>query len=110
MNITRDRLFEIIQEEISLHEADEDADFDPESLGGKMPDPLARLLDPDLKPQEFAKLDAKLDASGKPEHQAIALVAYAMTYADNDADGAANLLKKAVQLAPKLAGAMEKEE
>ena len=109
MNIGRERLLEIIKEEVQLHEAEKekDADFDPDVLGGKMPPALAKLLDPDLKPQEFAKLDAKLDDTGKPEHQSIALVAYAMTYADNDIENATKLLQKAVQFAPKLASAME---
>jgi len=87
--------------------------FDPESVDLPIPKPLQRLLNPDVSPQKFAAFDAEMDASGTPQHQAFALAAFAMTYADEDgsdpkASGAQDILKKALQMLPKIMSGMKK--
>tara|TARA_Y100000310_G_C20511366_1_gene729042 strand:+ start:449 stop:814 length:366 start_codon:yes stop_codon:yes gene_type:complete len=106
MRVTSKQLRRIIQEEL-FREQDERVVFDPEKVDLPIPKTLARLLDPDLTPAKFAQFDAELDASGKPDHQAFALAAFAMTYADNDAKGAGTILMKAKGLVPKIVKAME---
>jgi hypothetical protein len=87
--------------------------FDPESVDLPIPKPLQRLLSPDISPQKFAAFDEEMDASGTPQHQAFALAAFAMTYADEDgsdpkAAGAQDILKKALQMLPKIMAGMKK--
>lgn len=84
-----------------------DQDFDPTKLQG-IPKNLTKLLDPDITPQKFAKLDAQLDEKGSVEHQAFALLAFALTYSDKDVKAAQTLLKKAMSLAPKVEAMMKK--
>jgi hypothetical protein len=76
-------------------EPKEDKDFNPANVDLPIPDKLKRLLDPDLSPQKFADFDAELDDSGTPAHQAFALAAFALTYADNDEAAAKALMQKA---------------
>tara|TARA_Y100000310_G_C20681627_1_gene816309 strand:- start:1330 stop:1623 length:294 start_codon:yes stop_codon:yes gene_type:complete len=84
MQITKQQLKCIIREELIREEKEERVVFDPENVDLPIPKKLQKLLDPDLSPQKFAAFDAELDASGSPQHQAFALAAFAMTYADND--------------------------
>lgn len=78
-----------------------DLDFDPTQLSG-IPKNLVKLLDPNVTPQRFAALDAELDEKGSPQHQAFALLAFALTYADKDVKAAQMLLKRAIGLGPKV--------
>jgi hypothetical protein len=86
-----------------------DLDFDPTKLQG-VPKNLVKLLDPNVTPQKFAALDAQLDDKGSPQHQAFALLAYAISYADNDVKAAQGLLKKAISLAPKVQKMMDNKK
>ena len=105
MRVTRRQLRRIIKEEL-LHEEEERVVFDPENVDLPIPKKLQKLLDPNLTPQKFAAFDAELDASGSPAHQAFALAAFAMTYADNDEQAAVDIAKKAMAAIPKIAKAM----
>ena len=91
-------------------EEDERVVFDAAVLGLPVPKHLLKLLDPDISPRRFADLDAELDNKGKPEHQAFALAAFAMTYADNNAEEATKLIKRTLPLLKKIGTAMDKKE
>ena len=67
------------------------------------------FLNPDISPQKFAAFDAELDASGNKKHQAFALAAFAMTYANNVPDVAKELLKLSFPILKKIEAAMEPE-
>ena len=110
MKTTKRQLKRIIKEEYSriLSEEEERAVFDPEAVDLPIPKALVKLLDPDITPQKFAQLDGQLDAKGSPQQQAFACAAYAMTYADNDIDGATKILKLAIGLMPKIKKGIEK--
>lgn len=114
MRITRAHLRRLIRESLqgNLLEADEeDIDFDPDDLAGmQIPVGLKKMLDPDVSPAKYAALDSQLDDTGKPEHQAFALVAFALSYADGDFGGVKALLRKALQLVPKIEKARAKGE
>jgi hypothetical protein len=106
MKITKQQLRWIIHEEI-LREAKEDQDFDPANADLPIPKKLQKLLDPDLSPQKFATLDAELDDTGSEAHQAFAVAAFALTYADNDEASAKNILQKAMTSLPAIIKSME---
>jgi len=92
----------IAESAIKINEEKEiDLDFDPTQLQG-IPKKLVKLLDPNISPQRFASLDAEMDETGTPQHQAFALLAFALTYADRDVDEARKLLKRAIALGPKV--------
>ena len=115
MRLSKRQLKRIIREERSklLSEQEERVVFDPESVDFTVPKKLIKLLDPDITPQKFAQRDAELDDTGKPNEHAFALVAYALTYADNDPDQALKILKLAITQVPKIIKGMksgEKEE
>lgn len=93
-----------------VREAEERVVFDPEAVDLPIPKPLQRLLDPDITPQKFATFDAELDASGQPVHQAFALAAFAMTYADMDSKAGMDLMRKAIAMIPKIEKGMKKAE
>jgi len=106
----RNQLSELKEKADKLEEKQEiDLDFDPTQLQG-IPKNLVKLLDPDVSPQKFAALDAQLDEKGSPQHQAFALLAYALTYADNDVKSAIGLLKKAISLGPKVQKMMDNKK
>ena len=109
MKLKITELRQIIQN-VLLEGEDERVVFDASDLGLPVPKHLLKLLDPDISPRRFAELDAKLDTEGKPEHQAFALAAFAMTYADNDAEEAAKLIKRTLPLLKKIKMAMDKKE
>ena len=104
IKINENHLRKLIRQEL-IREAEEDIDFDPEGL--QLPAGLKKLLDPDISPAKYASLDAELDDSGSPAHQAVALVAFALSYADGDAGGASELLNKAKAMVPKIVKQME---
>lgn len=87
-------------------EAEIDLDFDPTQLQG-IPKNLQKLLDPNISPQRFMALDAEMDEKGTPQHQAFALLAFALTYADKDVKEAQMLLKRAIALGPKVEKMMD---
>ena len=94
--------------DLSEVEKQPDVDFDPNDLKGiTIPAVLKRVLDPNISPMRFAKFDAELDEKGSEKEQAFALLAFAMTYADNDPKRAVGLLQQAKILAPRVAKAME---
>jgi len=107
--ITQEALRQIIKEELLREEKAPDQDFDPENADIPIPKNLQKLLDPDLSPQKFAVLDAELDDSGSPAHQAFAIAAFALTYADNDEATAKKLLSKAIQQIPVIIKSMNKD-
>lgn len=108
MRIKLHELRQVIREVIL--EGEERVVFDASDLGLPVPQHLLKLLDPKISPRKFAELDAKLDMEGKPEHQAFALAAFAMTYANNNAEEAAKLIKRTVPLLKKIGTAMAKKE
>ncbi len=108
MRITENQLRRIIRKELLREAEEEDKDFDPEGLA--IPAGLKKLLDPDISPAKYADLDAELDATGSPQHQAFALVAFALSYADNNEKGAVELLNKAKSIVPKITKQIEKQK
>tara|TARA_R110001592_G_scaffold145733_1_gene369358 strand:- start:2636 stop:2971 length:336 start_codon:yes stop_codon:yes gene_type:complete len=93
-----------------IKEEEERVVFNPEEIDLPVPKKLVKLLDPDITPQKFAQRDAELDDSGKPQEHAFACAAFALTYADNDADQAMKILKMAIQQLPKIAKGMSSSE
>jgi len=98
MKITSKQIRTIIREEI-LREAE---DFDMTQSSINLPAYMKKMPSPDVSPANYSKLDKKLDASDKPEHQAIALISFALNYADGDEDRAANLLRRSISMLPKV--------
>ena len=111
MKITKRQLHKIIKEErlkILSEEEKEDKDFDPEELTGlNIPAPLKKLLDPDITPVKFMDLDQKLDAGGNVNHQAVAIAAFVLSYADNDEKEAKRLLRKTLDILPRILKAQQ---
>lgn len=109
MKITRKQLRSIISESIILEQSEEeDSDFDPGALAGiNIPAPLKKLLDPDIPAAKFMDLDQKLDASGNINHQSVAIAAFVLSYADNDEKTAKQLLRKTMQILPKILKAQQ---
>ena len=107
MKITKRQIRQIIREEL-IREAGEDVDFDISKTDIKIPAFMKKMLDPDVSPAKYATLDQKVDEDDKPEHQAIALVAFALSYADEDEAAAKKILTKAVAMLPKVMKAKAK--
>ena len=102
------KLEELSKKALTEEEKKPDVDFDPKSLKGiTIPAVLKRVLDPNISPMRFAKLDAELDEKGSDKEQAFALLAFALTYSDNDIKKAVQLLQQAKILAPRVAKALE---
>jgi len=98
----RSQIKALTEKATKLNEEKElDLDFDPTQLQG-IPKNLQKLLDPNISPQRFMALDAEMDEKGTPQHQAFALLAFALTYADKDVKEAQMLLKRAIALGPKV--------
>jgi len=94
----------IESQQTALNEEKADEDFDPAELEGMpVPEYLKKMLDPDVSKEMYAKLDQKVDAGGNPAHQAFALAAFALSYAEMDGAGAESLLTRARKLAIKIA-------
>jgi len=107
MKIKLSELKKIIREELLREEKEEDKDFNPADSALPIPAKLKKLLDPNLSPQKFASLDAELDDSGSFAHQAFAVAAFAMTYADNQGDAAKKLLQKALVVIPAIVKSLD---
>ena len=107
MSISKERIRGIVRS--VLNEQKEDKDLNIEELEGMtLPPLLKKLLDPDVTPSQYAKIDQMLDASGNINHQAFAIAAFTLSYADMDEAAARKMLQKAVGLVPKIVSAREK--
>lgn len=107
MSISKERIRGIVRS--VLNEQKEDKDLNIEELEGMtLPPLLKKLLDPDVTPSQYAKIDQMLDASGNINHQAFAIAAFTLSYADMDEATAKKMLQKAVGLVPKIVAAREK--
>lgn len=96
---------------IALREQKEDKDLNIEELEGlQLPPVLKKLLDPDITPAQYAKIDQIVDASGNENHQAFAIAAFILSYADMDEGAANQILNKAKGLVPKIIKARQKGE
>ena len=60
------------------------------------------MLDPDISPAEYAKLDQKVDAGGNPMHQALALAAFALSYGEMNQANTEQILTTARKLVGKI--------
>ena len=108
MRITKRQLRRIINEEL-LREKKEDKDLDIDELEGmKLPPMLKKLLDPDVSPQKYAAIDQMVDEGGNINHQAFAIAAFVLSYADMEEAAALSMLNKAKALIPKIVKAREK--
>jgi hypothetical protein len=108
MRITKRQLRRIINEEL-LREKEEDKDLDIDELEGmKLPPMLKKLLDPDVSPQKYAAIDQMVDEGGNINHQAFAIAAFVLSYADMEEAAALSMLNKAKSLIPKIVKAREK--
>jgi len=108
MRITKRQLRRIINEEL-LREKKEDKDLDIDELEGmKLPPMLKKLLDPDVSPQKYAAIDQMVDEGGNINHQAFAIAAFVLSYADMEEAVALSMLNKAKALIPKIVKAREK--
>ncbi len=81
---------------------EEDKDLDVSTLGMSIPANLKRLLDPDITPAKYADLDQAVDEGDNINHQALAVAAFALSYADMDEGSATRILVKAKELVPKI--------
>lgn len=109
MRISRKQLSEMVK--TMLKEQKEDKDLNIEELEGlQLPPVLKKLLDPDISPAQYAKIDQIVDASGNENHQAFAIAAFILSYADMDEGSATQILNKAKGLVPKIIKAREKGE
>lgn len=106
-DVTRAKLRSIVRS--VLREQKEDKDLDIGELEGmSLPPVLKKLLDPDVTPAQYAKIDQMVDASGNENHQAFAIAAFILSYADMDEGSAMKILSKARSLVPKIIKAREK--
>ena len=110
IKITKGQLRKIIREQI-MHEAEEEGEvktppkIDPEALDLPVPKKLEKLLDPDISPQLFARLEDKLRETGSIKHKAFAVAIYAMNFAQGDEGIAMKEINMAKALIPKIADA-----
>lgn len=112
MKISRDALRKIIKESMITEQESQDSpdqDLSVDDLGGmSLPPLLKKLLDPDVTPAKFMKIDQMLDESGNINHQAFAIAAFTLSYAEMDEMRAKQMLQKATALVPKIIAAREK--
>lgn len=93
----------------SITEVEEDKDLDISELEGlNLPPVLKKLLDPKVSPQRYASIDQMIDAGGNVKHQAFAIAAFALSYADMDEGTSIKMLNLAKGLVPKIVKAREK--
>ena len=112
MKITNQKLRSIVRAALLSESSEEspDADFDPQEIQGvPIPQNMKKMLDPNVDPKVYAKMDSMLDEKGTPQQQALALSAFALSYADWDEKETLKLLKMSLALIPKLAKAKKKE-
>ena len=108
MRLTNKQLRRIIREEM-IREEKQDTDLDIAELEGlQLPPVLKKLLDPEISPAQYAKIDQMVDAGGNENHQAFAIAAFILSYADMDPGAADQILNKAKRLVPKIIKAREK--
>ena len=80
-----------------------DKDFDPAELEGlNMPEYLKKMLDPNASKEVYAKMDAKVDDSGNPAHQAFAIAAFALSYGEMEPGAVQTILNRAKKVADKV--------
>lgn len=111
MKISRETLRKVISEVMMSEQAQDqpDRDLNIEELGGmSLPPVLKKLLDPDITPAKYQKIDQMLDDSGNINHQAFAIAAFTLSYSEMDEATAKQMLQKAVGLVPKIVSAREK--
>ena len=111
--ITEKKLRSIVKnyliEQRLVSEAEEDKDLDIGELEGmNLPPVLKKLLDPDISPQKYASIDQMVDAGGNVKHQAFAIAAFVLSYADMDEGTSIKMLNLAKGLIPKIIKAREK--
>lgn len=111
--ITEKKLRSIVKnyliEQKLVPEAEEDKDLDIGELEGmNLPPVLKKLLDPDISPQKYASIDQMVDAGGNVKHQAFAIAAFVLSYADMDEGTSVKMLNLAKGLIPKIIKAREK--
>ena len=111
--ITEKKLRRIVRDYIVdkklLREAEEDQDLDIGELEGmQLPPMLKKLLDPDISPQKYAAIDQMVDEGGNVKHQAFAIAAFVLSYAEMEEGAAMSMLNKAKALIPKIIKAREK--
>ena len=88
-----------------------DQDFNPDELAGlNLPTNLKKLLDPDITPAKYADIDQMIDQSGNVEHQAFAIAAFILSYADMDDAAADAILTKTRGYIPKIMKARERKK
>ena len=129
MKITKRKLRKIIKEEKSKilrikqiiseetvdlspdkkKKGEEDKDLDISQLGITLPASLKRLLDPDVSPAKYADLDQVIDEGDNINHQALAIAAFTLSYADMDEGSATRILVKAKELVPKIIKSKKEE-
>ena len=100
-NQIRKTLIEFAEKSYSvLSEQKEDQDFDPAEIEGlNLPEYLKKMLDPNASKEVYAKMDAKVDESGNPTHQAFAIAAFALSYGEMDPGKTKQILTKALKTA-----------
>jgi hypothetical protein len=98
----------IIQTILAEEEASAEKAFDPASVNLPIPATLKKMLAPDASPMRFAKLDSEVDKGNNIKHQAFALGAFLVDYADNDPDRSEALFKKLRAMLPRIIKAVEK--
>lgn len=94
-------------EQSDTENADQDLDIG-ELEGLNLPPVLKKLLDPDISPQQYAKIDQMVDAGGNQKHQAFAIAAFVLSYADMDENTSTKILNLAKGLLPKIIKARQK--
>ena len=116
--VTEEKLREMIRDQLKrswrsvsrrkLKEVKEDQDFELDELEGlNLPPVLKKLLDPNITPAKYADIDQLVDESGNVNHQAFAIAAFVLSYADMDEGTASAIFTKAKALLPKILKARE---
>ena len=86
-----------------LQEKKEDIDLDLAELDlPAIPPVLKKLLDPNITPAKYADIDQIVDQSGNKDHQAFAIAAFILSYADMDEGVADAIITKTRGLIPKI--------
>ena len=97
-----------ISERRKIRENKEDVDLDLSKLDlPAIPPILQKLLDPNITPAKYADIDQVVDQSGNKDHQAFAIAAFILSYADMDEGASEAILTKARGLIPKILKARE---
>ena len=98
----------IQKKKLNEKKEDVDIDLDLEQLDlPSIPPVLRKLLDPNITPAKYADIDQIVDQSGNKDHQAFAIAAFILSYADMDGAVADAILTKTRGLIPKILKARE---